>query len=205
MISSDVQKPEDTPNPTLTPKLALVHVSAAKLQKPKWEKILPKAYTIASAEGNPKSLKLKVEIETTDTAQKKSVMALLNSGATGEFIDWDYAKSCRFNLTKLTEPILVHNADGTLNESSSIMEVVSLILHYNNHSERTTFVVTCFGKQKVLLGHSWLQNIIWRSIGPEARLKCPDALHVVALVVEMSFDKKGSSGKLKPEGWMPAP
>ena len=62
-------------------------------------------------EGVSTSLKLKVEIETTDTAEKKSVVALLDSGATGECIDRDYAKSQQFNLLKLTNPILVYNID----------------------------------------------------------------------------------------------
>ena len=87
-----------------------------------------KTLTIASTEGISTSLKLKVEIETTDTAEKKSVTALLDSGSTGECIDRDYAKSCWFNLVKLAQPIPVYNVDGTPNEAGSITEVVSLIL-----------------------------------------------------------------------------
>ena len=87
---------------------------------------------------------------------KKLVTSLIDSGATGEFIDRNYAKSCWFNLVKLAQPILVYNVDSTANKAGSIMEVVNLILQYNNHSERTTFVVTSLGKQKLILGHSWL-------------------------------------------------
>ena len=50
----------------------------------------------------------------------------------------------------------VYNVDGTPNEVSSITEVVNLILCYKNHSERTTFAVSSLGKQKLILGHSWL-------------------------------------------------
>ena len=91
-----------------------------------------------------------------DTAEKKSVSALVDCGATGEFIDRHYAKSSHFNLLKLTKPILVYNVNSTLNEAGSITEVISLILHYKNHSERTTFAVCRLGKQKLILGHSWL-------------------------------------------------
>ena len=42
------------------------------------------------------------------------------------------------------------------NEASSITEAISLILQYKNHSEQTTFCVTSLGKQKLILGHSWL-------------------------------------------------
>ena len=146
MPSALVLGPAPKQTPVMTP----------RIQKLKWEKILPKAYTIASVEGGTNSLKLKMEIETTDTVQKRSVMALVDSGTTGECIDQDYAKSCGFNLIKLTQPIPVYNVDGTLNNDGSISEVVSLILCYNNHLEKTTFAVTSLGDQKLLLGHSWL-------------------------------------------------
>ena len=123
---------------------------------PKWERSLPQEFVIAATEENPTSLRLKVEIETTDTAEKKSVLALVDCGAAGEFIDRHYAKSSCFNFVKLTQPIPVYNVNGTLNKASSITEVVSLILCYKNHSERTTFAVCGLGKQKLILGHSWL-------------------------------------------------
>ena len=148
-ISKCVPSGDPIPISTKTPTIL-------RVQKPKWEKSLPKKLTIATVEGVSTSLKLKVEIETTDTAEKKSVVALLDSGAMGECIDRNYAKSQRFNLLKLTNPILVYNVDGSPNEIGSITEVVSLILRYKNHSEWTLFHVTSLGKQKLILGHSWL-------------------------------------------------
>ena len=82
--------------------------------------MLPKAYTITSAGEDSNSLKLKIEIESADTTRKKLVTTLVDSGATGEFIDRDYAKSCQFNLVKLTQPIPVYNVDGTPNEAGSV-------------------------------------------------------------------------------------
>ena len=128
--------------------------SSVKTHCPKWERSLPQKFVIAATEGNPTSLKLKVKIETTDTAEKKSVLALVDCGATGGFIDRHYAKSSCFNLVKLTKLIPVYNVNGTLNEAGSITEVVSLILCYKNHSERTTFAVCGLGKQKLILGYS---------------------------------------------------
>ena len=99
------------------------------------KKTLPKKLTIATMEGVSTSLKLKVEIETTDTTEKKSIIALLDSGTMGECIDRDYAKSQWFNLLKLTNPIPVYNIDRSPNEVGLITEVVSLILRYKNHSD----------------------------------------------------------------------
>jgi hypothetical protein len=59
----------------------------------KWERKLPSKFIIAATEGKANSLKLKVELETMDTAEIKSANALVDCGATGEFIDHHYAKS----------------------------------------------------------------------------------------------------------------
>ena len=134
---ADVQKSKQALNP---PSVSIpVPAPSSRMQKPKWEKALPKSYIVVATEEKPTSLKLKVEIEKTDTAEKKSVTALLDSSATGECINRDYTKSCRFNLIKLTQPILVYNVDRSPNEAGSITEVVSLILHYKKHLEWTTF------------------------------------------------------------------
>jgi len=124
----------------------------------KWEWQLPTKLVIASAEDISTSLKQKVELETTDTGEVKSVNSFVDSGATREFVDCHYAKSNRLHTWKLSKPIPVYNVDGTLNEADSITEVVDLILRYRNHSEWTLFSVTGLGKQKLILGQSWLQK-----------------------------------------------
>jgi hypothetical protein len=57
------------------------------VHRPKWERRLPERIVIGTTETGPTSLKLKVEIETTNTAERKSVLSLVDSGATGELID----------------------------------------------------------------------------------------------------------------------
>jgi len=147
--SIDVQNPVSE-NPIVIP------TEIVQNRRPKWERRLPSKLVIALAEDGSTSLKLKVELETTDTGEVKSVNSFMDSGATGEFIDHHYAKSNRLHTRKLSKPILVYNVDGTLNEAGSITEVVDLILRYRNHSEQTLFAVTGLGKQKLILGHSWL-------------------------------------------------
>ena len=123
---------------------------------PRWEQQLPSKLFIASAEDGLTSLKLKVELETIDTGEVKSVNSFVDSGATGEFINCHYAKSNWLHTQKLSKPIPVYNVDRTLNEAGSITEVVDLILRYQNHLEWTLFAVTGLGRQKLILGHSWL-------------------------------------------------
>jgi hypothetical protein len=58
----------------------------------------------------------------------------------------------------LTKPILVYNVDGTANDAGAITDIADVILHYENHSERTQLAVTCLGKQSLILGYNWLCN-----------------------------------------------
>jgi hypothetical protein len=144
--------------------------------RPRWERNLPVKIVIASVEDKPSSLKLKVSIETTDTGEVKSLNSLVDSGATGNFIDRDYVKSNRLTTRRLSKPVPVYNVDGTPNEAGSITEVADLILRYRNHSERTLFAITGLGKQNLLLGHTWLQKhnpeINWMT-GEVKMSRCP--------------------------------
>jgi hypothetical protein len=147
--------------------------------RPKWEKCFPPRFTIASLEDGPKSLKLKVSIETTDTGEIKSMQSLVDSGATGLFIDRDYVTTNRLTTRTLSAPIPVYNADGTPNEAGSVRQVADLILRYKNHSERAWFAVTALGKQTLILGHSWLRKhnpeIDWLT-GEVKMSRCPPGI-----------------------------
>jgi predicted aspartyl protease len=45
---------------------------------------------------------------------------LVDSGAGGTFMDQNYARKNRFNLTKLQYPITARNVDGTENKQGTI-------------------------------------------------------------------------------------
>jgi predicted aspartyl protease len=92
---------------------------------------------------------------------------LVDSGATGLFIDREYVKSNQIPTTKLPQPIPVFNVDGTANTEGSISEVAELLLRYNGHSKRALFCVTGLGRQNLILGHTWLKDhnpeVDWRT------------------------------------------
>ncbi|KAG5722774.1 hypothetical protein E4T56_gene7985 [Termitomyces sp. T112] len=101
---------------------------------PAWERHLPHHYVVAST-SSTNSLKLQVEIETMDTQQIQSVAALLDSGATGLFLNTDYVQQHCLTTHPLSRPIPVYNVDGMLNETGSICSVVDLVLCYQDHSD----------------------------------------------------------------------
>lgn len=158
------------PEPKVTPQ------PPPPVRRPKWERKLPARPTIASLDPKGTSLMLKVELETTDTAERKSVQALVDCGATGSFIDRDFVRNNNLNTRKLSRPIPVFNVDGSANEAGQISEVVDILLRYQNHSERSLLAVTGLGRQKLLLGYTWLKEhnpeINWQT-GEVSMSRCP--------------------------------
>ena len=90
--------------------------------------------------------------------EETSTEAMVDTGATGDFIDQDFVARAKLPTCKLSQPILVYNVDGTLNEAGSIREVVDMIMTYDRHSERILLAVTRLGKQSMILGFTWLDK-----------------------------------------------
>ena len=148
-----VQTPSN-PHPTFPP------------HRPQWERRLPRRLVIA-ASPSENSLLVDVEIETTDTAAKRRTEGLVDCGASGLFIDDKYVADNAIPTRTLSRPIPVFNVDGTPNEAGSITEVADLVLHFKDHAERALFTVTCLGRQKLILGNTWLHlhnpEINWKT------------------------------------------
>jgi hypothetical protein len=104
------------------------------------------------------SLVVDVEIESTDTAVKRCTQTLIDCGATGCFIDIEWAKLNNVPTRLLTNLITVYNVDGTANDAGAITDIANVILCYETHSERTQLAVTRLGKQSLILGYNWLCN-----------------------------------------------
>ena len=129
--------------------------SPSRRFRPKWERKLPHSYIVAATGC---SLSLKVEIETTDTSLRRATTALVDSGATGLFMDKEYAAANNICGRPLSRPIPVRNVDGSPNEAGEITEVADVILRYQDHSERAQFALTSLGKQNLILGYTWLRD-----------------------------------------------
>jgi len=86
------------------------------------------------------------------------VDALLDSGATGCFVDKSWALDRRLQLSKLVKPVPVLNVDGTRNQEGDITHYVLLTVGIGKHAEKLWCAVTCLGKVPLILGHTWLQK-----------------------------------------------
>src|SRR5258708_9792548 len=81
---------------------------------------------------------------------------LLDSGATGMFINQSFVQKHQLETTPLPQPVLVRNVDGSPNENGSVTEEVHVTLRFGRHSERAHLTVANLGQQLGIIGHSWL-------------------------------------------------
>ncbi|KAF8319564.1 uncharacterized protein EI90DRAFT_3132437 [Cantharellus anzutake] len=65
-----------------------------------------------------------------------SVSALLDSGATGNFISPEFIRKHNLETTQLPQPIPVCNVDGTPNENGAITEELEALLTFGRHTEQ---------------------------------------------------------------------
>ena len=138
--------------------LPLLSLSPALLHKPKWERRLPKLFSISALNAQGTSLLLPVEIRTMNTSKLYSVKALLDSRATESFINRNFVHSKGINTQTFLCNILVFNVDGSPNEAGQISEVIDILLHYKTYSERMLLAISGLGKQSLILGYNWLKD-----------------------------------------------
>jgi len=82
-----------------------------------------------------REINLKITITTLDTHDTIGFMALLDSGATGLFIDRAFVHQNGLKTRTLDQPIKVYNVDGTLNQGGSITEEITLMISHKGHKE----------------------------------------------------------------------
>jgi len=123
-----------------------------------------------------KEIMLKVGLRTVDSHKIEEVDTLLDSSATGLFIDCTWLCQKKIMTCKLKHPIEVYNIDGSVNRGGSIMEEVTPILSYQGHKEHTMFEVCDLGKSNLIIGHTWLHKhnleIDWETVKVEM-MRCP--------------------------------
>jgi len=80
-IDEDAQKPD---TPTLPP------TKPRKPHQPKWEKWIKCKLVICSLELDAKCIMLLIHLKMMDTMEETSMEAMVDTGATGDFIDQDF-------------------------------------------------------------------------------------------------------------------
>jgi len=99
---------------------------------------------------------LKVGLEKLESHEGIAVKALLDSRATGLFMDMTFAKKKGFKMEKLKKPLLVRNVDGTANVGGAITHQIKCNMFFKGHMERARMDVCNLGKTELILEMPWL-------------------------------------------------
>ena len=90
--------------------------------------------------------------EKVDIYEGITVKALLDSGATGIFMNKKIAARHGFRLQKLERLVMVRNVDGTNNSREAITYQVEVNMYYKNYIERMRIDICDLGRTDVILG-----------------------------------------------------
>ena len=94
------------------------------------------------------------------TSRKRAeTTALLDSGATENFINTDLAYAAKLSIKQLEKPRDVYNVDGTPNRQGQITRYTDVILRTGTRRTRMRFFLTDLGVQNIILGYPWFAAI----------------------------------------------
>ena len=104
--------------------------------------------------------------------------ALLDTGATENFIDYKTVARLRLGTQKLTIPRPVFNVDGTNNRHRTITHACDLMVKQGNRKEWQRFYISNLGKDRFILGYPWFcaftPDIDWTNAqlrGPQIKME----------------------------------
>ena len=95
---------------------------------------------------------IKIGLEKLESYEGVAVRALLDSGATGLFMNTTFAQEKEFKIEKLKKPLLVRNVDGTVNTGGAIMHQVECNMFFKGYVERARMDICNLEKTEVILG-----------------------------------------------------
>jgi hypothetical protein len=121
---------------------------------------------------------LEIKLDFLTYMRKAGEIALIDSGATENCIDYRTVAKLRLGTQKLSKPRPIINVNGTRNSGGIVEHCVHLYVSQGQKEECLKFFVTNLGKDRIILGYPWLEafnpDINWgegRINGPNSSSK----------------------------------
>ena len=108
-------------------------------------------------------------LHTVDSNCPLAMKALIDCGATGEFIDHEFVQAHELQTYQLPHPIRLYNTDRLPNEIRKITKAIILIVQYKGHKSQSKFYVLSVGHKAIVLGHTWLMEHNLTSTGAQVK------------------------------------
>ena len=99
-------------------------------------------------------------------SKRAEALALIDSGATKNFMSLQYAKYLQLPIKKLVKAHQLFNIDGTPNKSGNLEYYTDLEVHTGTQRTNLRFFLSDLGDNKVILRYPWFAavqpKIDWR-------------------------------------------
>jgi hypothetical protein len=88
-------------------------------------------------------------------SKRAEALTLVDSGATKNFMNLDYAHYLRLPIQRLVQPQKLYNVDGTSNQSGDLLYYSNLLVQMGDKQVNLQFSLSNLGKNKAILGYPW--------------------------------------------------
>jgi Reverse transcriptase (RNA-dependent DNA polymerase) len=96
-----------------------------------------------------------IRVYVNSAAKRTETIALVDCGATENFIDTDHAYAMRLPLKRLAKPREVFNVDKTPNRQGPITHYTDLTVRTGTQTKKMRFFLTHLGGNPIILGYPW--------------------------------------------------
>ena len=103
----------------------------------------------------PARKSMTIQFHVHSIAKRAESIALLDSGATENFMNLAYAKWLRLPIKALPEPKPLLNVDGTENKSGKLRYYTDLDVRTGTSTTTMRFFLSDLGEHKAILGYPW--------------------------------------------------
>jgi hypothetical protein len=117
------------------------------------------------ASRNERTLRFPVKLLVGD--QIVETTALIDSGATGNFLDLGLLSLTNFPLQRLPKPIQAYNVDGSTNRKGTILWKTKISVIPFQETNGLELMIVSLGRRQIILGMPWLKaqnpHIDWQA------------------------------------------
>ncbi len=92
-------------------------------------------------------------------SKRAETISLLDSGATENFLNLEYAKWLKLPIKRLPFPRKLFNVDGTENKAGQLQFYTDLAIRTGSTSTNMRFFLTQLGEHKAILGYPWFAAV----------------------------------------------
>ena len=92
-------------------------------------------------------------------AKRAEAIALVDLGATENFMNLSYARWLKLPIQALQQPRKIFNVDGTTNKSGELKYFTDLEVQTGPNRSKLRFFLTDLGENKAILGYSWFAAV----------------------------------------------